>query len=284
MRLATVSRNGGTAAAVFADAGAVVITDGGSPAYRDVGDLLAAGEEGISRAQDALDDGSFEEFGELDLLRPILNPSAVVCVGLNYKTHILEMGRDLPQSPTYFAKLSRSLTDPFAVVPLPAASSRVDYEGELAVVIGSGGRDIAEEDAWDAVAGLTILNDVTMRDYQRRTVQWFAGKSWEASTPMGPAVVTLDELDYPDGLELSVAVNGEERQRSPLSDLVFDVPALVADLSKIVTLAPGDVIATGTPGGVGEAMEPSRFLKDGDVAEVEITGLGSIRNRFRGPL
>jgi acylpyruvate hydrolase len=282
MRLATVSRNGGTSAAILSEGGVAVITDGDSPAYPDVGVLLEAGEEGMRKAQNALDAGRFEEYDESELSRPILNPGAVVCVGLNYKTHILEMGRDLPSNPTYFAKLSRALTNPFAEVPLPAASSRVDYEGELAVVIGRGGRDIAEEDAWDAVAGLTVLNDVTMRDYQRRTVQWFAGKSWEASTPMGPAVVTPDELDYPGGLELVVSVNGDERQRAPLSDLVFGVPALVADLSKIVALRPGDVIATGTPGGVGEAMEPSRFLEDGDVVEVEITGLGSIRNRFRG--
>jgi acylpyruvate hydrolase len=281
MRLATIVRDGGAAAAVLAEGGAAVITDGGFPAYPDVGALLAAGEEGMRKAQDVLDGGPFEEYEEPELMRPVLNPGAVVCVGLNYKTHILEMGRDLPQSPTYFAKLSRALTDPFADVPLPAASEKVDYEGELAVVIGRGGRDIPEDEAWDAVAGLTVLNDVTMRDYQRRTLQWFAGKSWEASTPLGPAVVTPDELDYPGGLELRVTVNGEERQRAPVSDLVFDVPALVADLSRIVALRPGDIIATGTPGGVGEAMEPSRFLEDGDVVEVEITGLGKVRNRFR---
>ncbi len=200
-------------------------------------------------------------------------------IGGSSKTHILEMGRELPSNPTYFSKLPRALTDPFAEIPLPAASSRVDYEGELAVVIGRGGRDIAPEDTWDAVAGLTVLNDISMRDYQRRTIQWFAGKTWEASTPVGPAVVTPDELDYPGALELLVTVNGEERQRAPIADLVFDVPELVSDLSRIFTLRPGDIIATGTPGGVGEAMES--FLADGDVVEVTITGLGSIRNRFR---
>lgn len=280
MRLATLNRCGDTAAAVLAGPGAAVILDGGSPAYPDVGALLAD-EEGVERARRTLEDGPFEPYDEKDLMRPVLDPGAVVCVGLNYKTHILEMGRDLPRSPTYFAKLSRALTDPFAEVALPEASSRVDYEGELAVVIGRGGRDIPEEEAWDAVAGLTVMNDVTMRDYQRRTVQWFAGKSWEASTPVGPVVVTPDELGRPNGLELAVAVNGEERQRAPVSDLVFDVPALVADLSKIVTLRPGDIIATGTPGGVGEAMEPSRFLEDGDVVEVSVAGVGKLRNRFR---
>ena len=281
MRLATVNKDGGTQAVVMAE-GAVASVEGPDGPFSDVGALLRAGEEGWERAREALTSDRFEEYEEPALRRTVLNPGAVICVGLNYKTHILEMGRDLPSSPTYFSKLPRALTGPFAEIPLPSRSSRVDYEGELAVVIGQGGRDIAPEEAWGAVAGLTVLNDVSMRDYQRRTIQWFAGKTWEASTPVGPAVVTPDELDYPEGIELLVEVNGEERQRAPISDLVFDVPALVSDLSKIFTLQPGDVIATGTPGGVGEAMEPSQFLVDGDVVEVEITGIGSIRNLFRG--
>lgn len=278
MRLATVDKEGGTQAVVIAE-GAVAPVEGPYGPFSDVGALLAAGEEGMERAREALSSGTFKEYGESALCRPILDPGAVVCVGLNYKTHILEMGRDLPASPTYFSKLPRALADPFAEIPLPSASDRVDYEGELAVVVGRGGRDVAPEDAWGAVAGLTVMNDVSMRDYQRRTIQWFAGKTWEASTPFGPAVVTPDELDYPEGLELLVEVNGEERQRAPVSDLLFGVPDLVSDLSKIFTLRPGDIIATGTPGGVGEAMES--FLADGDVVEVTISGLGSIRNRFR---
>lgn len=279
MRLVTLDRDGTTAAAVISDGGAAVISNGGSPSYPDVGALLEAGEEGMEKAREALSRGAVEEYDESALYRPVLSPGAVVCVGLNYKTHILEMGRELPSNPTYFSKLPRALTDPFAEVPLPGASGRVDYEGELAVVIGRGGRDIPEGAAWDAVAGLTVLNDVSMRDYQRRTIQWFAGKTWEASTPVGPAVVTPDELDYPEGLELIVEVNGEERQRAPIADLVFGVPELISDLSRIFTLRPGDIIATGTPGGVGEAM--GSFLANGDVVEVTITGLGSIRNRFR---
>ena len=279
MRLVTLNRGGTTAAAVISDEGAAIIFDGSSPSYPDVRALLAAGEEGMEKAQETLSAGAFEEYEKSALRRPVLDPGAVVCVGLNYKTHILEMGRELPSNPAYFSKLPRALTDPFAEILLPSASSSVDYEGELAVVIGRGGRDIAPEDSWEVVAGLTVLNDVSMRDYQRRTIQWFAGKTWEASTPVGPAVVTPDELDYPEGLDLIVEVNGEERQRAPIADLVFDVPELVSDLSKIFTLVPGDIIATGTPGGVGEAM--GRFLADGDVVEVTITGLGSIRNRFR---
>jgi acylpyruvate hydrolase len=278
LRLVALDREDGkTAAAVLADRAAAIISGG---SYPDVGALLADGERGMERAREALSSGPFEGYEDAELLRPVLSPGATVCVGLNYKTHILEMGRKLPSSPTYFAKLPRALADPFAEIPLPAVSDRVDYEGELAVVIGRGGRNVPEDEAWGAVAGFTILNDVSMRDYQYRTLQWFAGKNWEASTPVGPAVVTPDELDYPWDLELIVKVNGDERQHAQVSDLVFDVPALVADLSKIITLRPGDIIATGTPGGVGEAMKPKRYLTSGDVVEVAIANVGSIRNRF----
>jgi acylpyruvate hydrolase len=213
------------------------------------------------------------------LLCPVLEPGAVVCVGLNYRTHILEMGRELPEEPTLFSKLPRALTDPYADIELPAASAKWDYEAELAIVIGSGGRNIAYEEAWSHVAGLTILNDVTARDYQRRTIQWFAGKTFQRSTPVGPWIVTPDELGDLSERELRLTVNGEERQRATLGDLVFDVPALVADLSRIVELEPGDMIATGTPGGVGEPQ--GTFLHPGDEVEVSIDGIGAIRNTFR---
>jgi len=181
-----------------------------------------------------------------------------------------------------FTKLSRALTDPYADIELPAASTQVDYEGELAAVIGRRGRHVDAEDAWSYVAGLTILNDVTARDFQRRTIQWFAGKTFQASTPMGPWLVTPDELGELGARELIVTVNGDERQRTTLGDLVFDVPALVADLSRIIEVEPGDVIATGTPGGVGEAQ--GRFLQPGDEVVVRIDGIGEIRNAFREAL
>jgi acylpyruvate hydrolase len=272
MRLATLATDRGPCAAVVRDGEAVLI-DG----YADVGALLRAGALGTARA--ASRDGAGIRLDSERLLRPVLEPGAIVCVGLNYRSHILEMGRELPTHPTLFAKLPRALTDPYADIELPAASEQIDYEGELAVVIGTSGRDVAREDAWSHVAGLTILNDVTARDFQRRTLQWFAGKTFQASTPMGPWVVTPDEVgDFADH-EIRVTVNGEERQRSVLGELVFDVPALVADLSTIVELRPGDVIATGTPGGVGAAQ--GRFLQPGDVVAVHIDGLGEIRNTFR---
>jgi acylpyruvate hydrolase len=276
-RLATIRTPGGPRAAVMrGDAEAVVLE-----AYGDVGELLRAGADGAAAVRQALERGAVTAVGERDLLRPVLAPGAVVCVGMNYRAHILEMGRELPTRPTLFSKLPRALTDPFADVAIPRGSEQVDYEGELAVVIGAGGRDIPVERALEHVAGLTILNDVSMRDFQRRTLQWFAGKTWQSSTPVGPWIVTLDELGDLGPRHLTTSVNGEVRQRAPLADLLFDVPTLVADLSAIIELEPGDIIATGTPGGVGEAMQ--RFLAPGDVVDVRIDGIGAIRTTFTGP-
>jgi acylpyruvate hydrolase len=191
-----------------------------------------------------------------------------------------EMGRELPASPTLFAKLPQALVDPDAPVLLPPESSQVDYEGELVAVIGRGGRRIAREDALAHVAGVTLLNDVSMRDFQYRTLMWFAGKSWRASTPVGPEVVTLDELPDLADRVLTTRVNGEVRQRAPISDLIFDIPTLVADISTIIELSPGDLIATGTPSGVGHALDPPRYLAPGDVVEVELEGALTLRTTF----
>jgi acylpyruvate hydrolase len=274
MRLATLALQDGPAAVVVRADGAVIV-DG----YRDVGALLADG--GLDTARRAEQDGTARAFSQSDLLRPVLSPGAVVCVGLNYRDHILEMGRELPAAPTLFSKLPRALTDPYADIELAAESQKFDYEAELAVVIGLGGRAIAREDAWAHVGGLTVLNDVTSRDFQSRTLQWFAGKTFQATTPVGPWVVTPDELGDLGGRAIRLSVNGDERQHSVLGELVFDVPALVADLSRIISLEPGDIIATGTPGGVGDAK--GVYLNDGDIVEVAIDGIGTLRNTFRRP-
>lgn len=274
MRLATITTGRGTAAALLKDGTAAVI-----PSFADVGELLRSGD--LARLHELAE--RRQPLDPARLLRPVLEPGAVVCVGHNYRSHILELGRELPAHPTFFSKLPRALTDTGSEIELPAASERVDYEGELVVVVGAGGRDIPPEEAWSAVAGLTLMNDVSMRDFQRRTPQWFAGKTWERSTPVGPWVVTPDEMVPLEDRELRVVVNGEVRQRARLGDLLFDVPSLVADLSRIVSLRPGDLIATGTPGGVGDAMEPKRYLADGDVVEVAVNGIGTLRNSFRRP-
>jgi acylpyruvate hydrolase len=276
MRLVTVRSAAGPVAAVERPQGRFAVVRKDGRAYRDVGELLQTEPDWHRDAKAATQ----KLPDDLPLLRPILEPGAVVCVGLNYRKHVLEMGRELPSVPTYFAKLTRALADPNTSIALPADSEKVDYEGEFTVVIGRGGRNIAASEAWDAVAGLTLLNDVSMRDFQRRSLQWFAGKNWEGCTPVGPAVVTPDELPDLAAREIVTRVQGEVRQRSPLADLIFDVPALLSDLSRIIRLRPGDLIATGTPGGVGDAMKPPGYLKHGDVVEISIEGIGTLRNTF----
>ena len=274
MRLVTLTSGGGSVAAVIDDGSAVTV-DG----YADVGALFGAASAGLAAAEQALADGARRPLDESALRRPVRSPGAVFCVGLNYRAHILEMGRKLPESPTVFAKVGRSLTDPGVDIELPQSSSQVDYEGELVVVVGRSGRDIAEGSAHEHIAGYTIMNDVSMRDWQYRTLQWFAGKNFERSTPVGPWLVTPEELDLATA-ELVVTVNGAPRQRGALSELLFGPARLIADLSRIMTLEPGDLIATGTPGGVGHGMDPPSYLRDGDVVEVTIDGIGTLRNRF----
>ncbi len=276
MRLVTVATDdGATTAAVRENGGVHALADEQGRRYPDLGALLRSGaglDAAAARAEPIA--------GGHRLLRPVLSPAAIVCVGVNFRAHMHEMGRALPAAPTLFAKLPQALADPGADVGLPAASSQVDYEGELVAVIGTGGRNIPAADALGFVAGVTLMNDVSMRDFQYRTLQWFAGKSWRASTPVGPELVTLDELGALGERELTTTVNGELRQQATIGDLVFGIPALIADISRIVELEPGDLIATGTPGGVGHAMEPPTYLRPGDVVEVSLDRLGTLRTTF----
>ena len=276
MRLLTIQMQDKTAAAIERGGNRFLIKGNAGNTFADVGALLKHGEDWRQFAENASEAAP----AGARVRRPVLDPGVIVCVGLNYRTHILEMGRELPSVPTYFAKFPRALTDPEVTIALPKASDKVDYEGELTVVIGKGGRNIAKDRAWDAVAGLTLLNDVSMRDFQKRSIQFLAGKTWEASTPFGPVMVTADEFKDFTATEVVTRVNGEERQRAPMSELVFGVPELIADLSQIMTLHPGDLIATGTPGGVGTAMKPPQYLQDGDVVEVSMEPIGILRNTF----
>jgi len=279
MRLATLALDeGGTAAVVLSGESATVVEDRGRT-FADVGELLHSGPEALEAAA-ATDPAQGRPYVRTQLRRPVLDPGAIICVGLNYRDHIEEMGREMPEVPTLFGKFGRALTDPYADLQVPpGAAPSLDYEGELAIVIGSRGRDIAPESVWEHVAGLTIVNDISVRDYQWRTTQWLAGKTWQSLTPVGPEMVTVDELPDLGESELTVTVNGETRQRSKLHNLVFGVEALVTDISRIIELQPGDLIATGTPGGVGAGMEPKGYLGDGDVVEVRIDGVGAITNR-----
>ncbi len=208
---------------------------------------------------------------------PVVRPSKVVCVGLNYRHHILEMGRELPTHPTLFAKYPEALIGPYDPIVLPAhAADAVDWEGEVAVVVGTRARRLDESAARDVIAGYAVLNDVTMRDYQYRTAQWLQGKTFEATTPFGPWLTVADD-GAPAG-ELRTLVDDEQVQHTAVEDMVFGPAALVAYISQIVTLHPGDVIATGTPGGVGHARTPPRYLRPGHTLTTTVTGLGELRN------
>ncbi|HEY2320350.1 MAG TPA: fumarylacetoacetate hydrolase family protein [Solirubrobacteraceae bacterium] len=214
-------------------------------------------------------------------IRPLIpRPGKVICVGLNYKAHVEETNRDLPEYPVLFTKFASSLTGAYDTVLCPPESDAVDYEGELAVVIGRPARRVPAERALDVVAGYTVANDVTMRDYQYRTHQWLQGKAWDASTPLGPALVTPDEVGDPGALTLRTLVNGEVVQEARTELMIFPVATLISVISEFAALYPGDVILTGTPAGVGFRRDPKLLMTDGDAAVVEIEGVGRTENRF----
>lgn len=217
--------------------------------------------------------------GDVRVLPAVTDPARVICVGLNYRDHIAETGREFPTYPVMFPKFASSLIGAYDDIAVPPESSEVDYEGEMAVIIGRAGRRITEENALDHVLGYTVANDITMRDYQYKTHQWMQGKAWDASTPLGPYVVCPDEVDLAS-CGIRTIVNGEKVQESDLSQLLFTVPNLIATISTFTTLEPGDVILTGTPGGVGYRRKPQLLLKPGDHVSVEIDNLGSVSNRL----
>ena len=242
--------------AVRQDGGTLTEIDG----FSDVGELLkdAAWEQKAEAAS-----GATHALDGADLAAVVPSPGKIICVGHNYRNHIKEMGREVPEYPTLFAKYQESLIGPNDDLALPQESDTVDWEAELAVVIGKKGRRISEADAPGHIAGYSVLNDISMRDYQFRTVQWLQGKTWEKSTPFGPALVTKD--DFSAGPLMTSAVDGEVQQSTPTGDLVFTPEFLVSYISTIITLNPGDVIATGTPGGVGHAQDPKRYLQEGQI-------------------
>jgi acylpyruvate hydrolase len=267
MRLATIRTGNGTRA-VRLD-GATAVETG----HADVGSLLQDSQwrSVAQRAQ-----GPSHPAETLDYAPVVPNPGKIICVGINYGTHIAEMGRDTPEFPTLFAKYSEALIGAHDDIVLPSASQAVDWEGELAVVIGRAVRHADSADAENAIAGYAVLNDVTARDWQYRTLQWLQGKTFEATTPFGPELVTAEEAG--SSLELTCTVDGDVVQQANTDDLVFGAAATIAYISTFITLNPGDVIALGTPGGVGHARKPPRYLQPGSVVSTTISGLGECRN------
>ncbi len=229
-------------------------------------------EKALLRAGEGLDVSS------VALKSPVPRPGKIICVGLNYRDHAAESGHPIPDYPTIFSKYANAVIGPEEPIIIPKVTDEVDYEGELAFVIGRRGRYVSENDALDYVAGYLPFNDVSARDFQKRTSQWTIGKTFDNFAPMGPALVTSDEIADPHNLDIRVTIGDQVMQDSNTRHLIFPVPYLAAYLSQVMTLEPGDVISTGTPGGVGFARKPPRFLQPGDVVHVEIEGLGTLSN------
>jgi acylpyruvate hydrolase len=269
MRLATIRRPDGSTAAARLDGDHLVVLPSS-----DLVALLA--DPGW---RDAAGAASGERIAVTDAdLAPAVRPSKVICVGLNYRSHIEEMGRGFPDHPTLFVKFPDTLTGPYDDLVIPSVSAEVDWEVELGVVIGRPARRVDEAEAASCIAGYTVVNDISMRDWQWRTTQWDQGKNFEASTPVGPYLVTGDEIGDAADLEVTCRVDGQTMQTGRTCDLLFKPAAIVSYASQFTTLRPGDLIATGTPGGVGAGRDPKVFLAPGQVLETAVEGIGACRN------
>ena len=278
MRLATLSTPSGPRLHVRAQGGYVDIADAtGDPRFAAFGTFITAGPAALDAAR-GLQDRDGPEYPPGDFGPAVPAPERILCLGLNYSEHALEGGRAVPSWPDTFVRGHQTVLGPFADLVKPALTESFDYEGELGVVIGTGGRYIPAGKAIDAIAGFTVLNDVSARDWQRAGTQWTPGKNFDGSMPIGPEVVTPDEADVTD-VALTTVLNGQVMQDARTSQMLVDVPSAVEFFSSFTTLRPGDVIATGTPGGVGFARKPPVWLQPGDVIEITIEGIGTIRNR-----
>ena len=278
MRLATIVTPAGLRLHVqggsgYVDVGAAT----GDPALSSLRGLLDAGPVAMDRVRGLVDtvgvDVRPEDFGPA-----VPEPRRILCLGVNYREHAIEGGREVPTWPEAFVRGEGSALGPYADLVRPALTSRFDYEGELGLVIGAGGRYIPADKALDAIAGYVILNDASARDWQRAATQWTGGKNFEGTMPIGPEVVTTDEADVSD-VALTTMLNGEVMQSARTSQMIVDIPSAIEFFSSFTRLRPGDVIATGTPGGVGFARQPPVWLQPGDIIEVAVDGLGAIRNR-----
>ncbi|MGY6655411.1 fumarylacetoacetate hydrolase family protein [Amycolatopsis sp. TRM77291] len=267
-----------TAAAVLRQEGWRVLP------HADVGGLLRA-EDGLVQARRELEwptpSREVVPVGQAEHAPVVTTARKIVCCGHNYRAHILEMGREIPAHPTLFTKFADTLAGPYDPVEVPEWAGGLDWEAELAVVVGESVYRADKSTAVAAVAGYTAANDLSVREWQHHTSQWLPGKAFDGTTPLGPVLVTPDEFDPCAGIEISCHVNGDTVQRADTADLVFDAGDLIAYASQFTRLGPGDVVLTGTPAGVGTAGKPPRSLADGDVVEVRVAGIGTLRNKIR---
>ncbi|HLG95429.1 MAG TPA: fumarylacetoacetate hydrolase family protein [Bryobacteraceae bacterium] len=279
MRLVTFRRPGGQPEAGVTVQDRMVALEGAG--FPNAIAVLAGGAESISTITNWLQSAPGNARlarGAIELLAPVPRPPKLICVGLNYRDHALETGMSIPERPTIFSKFSSSVIGPGSPILLPKNSTQPDYEAELAFVIGKGGRHIEARDWKQHVFGYTIVNDVSARDFQMATSQWLIGKTFDTFAPMGPEIVSTDEIADPHALDISLRVNGETLQHSNTRELIFKIPELVAYLASVMTLEPGDVVSTGTPSGVGFARKPPRYLKAGDEVIISVEGIGELRN------
>ena len=281
MRLASFIHGGEPGYGLVVEDGILPATPAFCADYADLRAVLAAGAE--RQLPDNVDDAPLP-LSDIQFLPPVPNPDKVLCVGVNYRAHIAEMGRALPDYPVVFTRFARSLVGHQEPLLRPLVSHQYDFEGELAVIIGKPARHVTREQALDHVAGYSCFMDGSVRDWQRHTGQFTAGKNFDSSGAMGPWLVTADEIPDPSFLLLQTRVNGAVMQRGELADLVFDIPALLEYCSTFTELRPGDVIATGTPGGVGAARTPPVWLEAGDTVEVDIGGVGNLVCNVRDEL
>ncbi len=279
MRLATIATPAGPRLHVRARSGYVDVAEAtGDPRLSSLQYVLEAGLAAMDAIR-PLQDSDGRQVAEADFAPAVPTPPRILCLGLNYSEHALEGGREVPTWPDAFVRGADSVLAPYADLVVPALTDRFDYEAELGIVIGAGGRYITADKALDAIAGFVVLNDASARDWQRAATQWTAGKNFEGSMPIGPEVVTTDEVDVSD-LAISSTLNGQVMQSARTSQMLVDVPSAVEFFSSFTRLAPGDVIATGTPGGVGFARTPPVWMHPGDVIEVTVEDVGTIRNRL----
>jgi 2-keto-4-pentenoate hydratase/2-oxohepta-3-ene-1,7-dioic acid hydratase in catechol pathway len=280
MRLATVRTDQGPRACALWEGQYVEIQSADPTLPSSVREILAL-EDGLERVAARLGRGGVRhDPKDVELMAPVIDPQKVVCLGLNYRDHAIESNMPIPEEPVLFSKFPSALTGHGAEILLPKVSTEVDYEAELVVVIGRRGKSIARENAMAHVAGYAVGHDVSARDWQlnKPGKQWLAGKTFDTFAPMGPDLVTADEVPDPHDLGIRLRLNGRTMQDSSTAQLIFRIDETIAYLSQIVTLEPGDLIFTGTPPGVGMARKPPVWLQPGDVVEVEIDGLGTLRN------
>ncbi len=279
MRFVTFAKDGSGRPGALTDEHTVL--DLSPVGFGSVMEVIESGDDGLSKVKNFTSErrGATQyDLKSVRLLAPITRPRKLICVGLNYRDHAAETGAQIPQTPTIFNKFPTAIIGPGANIVLPRGSKSPDYEAEFAFVIGRGGRNLSAENWREHVFGYTIINDVTARDYQRATSQWLMGKTFDTFAPMGPWIVTQDEIPDPHALDIQLEINGELLQDSNTRELIFKIPDLIEFLSSVFTLEPGDVVSTGTPAGVGFVRKPPRYLRAGDEVIVKIPAIGELRN------